>query len=68
MTTTTVVVEGGGANLYEINDAGGKFTAFKVSVNLLQSNSKNSIGSARSFEGALSLVRSHSGKEIKSIG
>jgi len=65
MTTTTVVVEGGGSNLYEINEDGGHFKAYHVCVNLLLPNSKKNVGSARSFEGALSLIRSHSGKDIK---
>lgn len=65
MSTTTVVVEGGGSNLYEIEENGGHFKAYHVRVNLLLPNSKHHVGSARSFEGALSLIRSHSGKDIK---
>lgn len=67
MSTTTVVVEGGGANLYEVSEHGGHYKAYHIRVNLLLANSRNSIGSARSFEGALALIRSHSGKEIKRI-
>jgi len=62
-----VIVEGGGANLYEINESGGRFTAYKVTVHILVPNSKSNIGSARSLEDALSVIKSHSGKSIKSI-
>lgn len=65
MSTTTVVVEGGGSNLYEIKEEGGHYKAYHVRVNLLLPNSKNNVGSARSFEGALSVIRNHSGKDIK---
>lgn len=65
MSTTTVVVEGGGSNLYEIKEDAGHFKAYHIIVNLLLPNSKKNVGSARSFEGALSLIRSHSGKDIK---
>lgn len=68
VTTKTVVVDGGGANLYKISDAGGRYTAYKVAVNLLLPNSRNSIGSARTLDDAVTLIRSHSGKEIQSIG
>lgn len=67
MSTTKVVVEGGGSNLYEVQQDGGHYKAFHVRVNLLLPNSRDNVGSARSFEGALSLIRSHSGKEIKRI-
>lgn len=62
-----VVVEGGGDNLYEVLEVAGRFMAYKVSVNLFLPNTRGSIGAARSLEGALSLIRSHSGKGIKSI-
>lgn len=67
MSTRTVVVEGGGANLYEISDSGGRYYAYHVRVHLL-SNDRNSIGSAGSLEDAYSLIKSHSGKQIKSVG
>jgi len=66
-TTREVVVKGGGANLYQIDEYGGKYTAYKVSVGFL-GNSKSSIGAANSLEDAISLIRAHSGREIKSIG
>ena len=67
MKSIEVVVEGGGANLYEIREYEGRFTAYKVSVNLLMSNSRRSIGAVRSLEAAITLIRSHSGREIKSM-
>jgi len=65
--TIEVVVEGGGANLYEIYESDGRFTAYKVQVKLLMPNSKRKIGSARSLEDALSAIKSHAGERIKSI-
>lgn len=67
MSSATVVVEGGGSNLYQISDSGGRYTVYKISVNLFLPNTSTSIGSARSFDQALSIIRSHSGKEIKKI-
>lgn len=67
MRTIEVVVEGGGENLYEIKEHDSRFTAYKIAVNLLLPNTRSSIGASRSLEGALSLIRSHSGWEIKSI-
>lgn len=67
MKAIEVVVEGGGENLYEVLEADGRFMTYKVSVNLLLPNTRSSIGVARSLEGALLLIRSHSGKGIKSI-
>lgn len=64
--TTKVVVEGGGENLYEISESGGRFAVYKIKVNLL-ANSRNSIGTTGSLENALALIRSHSGKGIKSV-
>jgi hypothetical protein len=61
-----VVVEGGGANLYEISDSGGRYYSYHVRVHLL-SNDRNSIGSATSLDDALALIKSHSGRRIKSI-
>lgn len=62
-----VVVEGGGKNLYEIHESGGKYTARQVTVGLI-SNSYSSIGTASSLEDAVSLIRAHSGREIKKLG
>lgn len=64
--TRSVTVEGGGANLYEISEYRGRYTASHVRVGLL-SNSRTSIGTGGSLEDALSLIRVHSGKQIKNI-
>jgi len=66
MRNRTVVVEGGGANLYRIYESGGRFTAYKVNVRLL-SNDETRIGSGRSLEDAISLIQAHSGRRIRSI-
>lgn len=67
MATIEVVVHGGGGDLYEIDEHGGLFTAYAITVNLLLANFRKTIGTARSLEGALLLIRSHSGRDIKSI-
>lgn len=61
-----VVVEGGGANLYEISEAEGTFTAYHVRVRLL-SNDRLRIGSGRSLQDAIALIQAHSGRRIRSI-
>lgn len=65
--TRRVVVQGGGDNLYSIGEYDGRFTAYKVRVQPL-GDSKTSIGTARSLEDAVTLIRAHSGREIKTIG
>lgn len=64
--TKTVIVEGGGHNLYEIVESDGSFIVYKVIVHLFSNDRKN-IGKTRLMEDAISLIRSHSGKNIKSI-
>ncbi|MCC6505035.1 MAG: hypothetical protein IT475_06260 [Aquimonas sp.] len=64
--TIQVVVEGGGENLYEINESGNRFSIYKIKVNLLF-NARKGIGTTGSLENALALIRSHSGKSIKSV-
>lgn len=59
-----VVVQGGG--LYTVGEYQGVFYVRKVSVGVLTS-SGHDIGTAKSLDGALALVRSHSGKSIKHI-
>jgi hypothetical protein len=61
-----VVVEGGGANLYEILEYGGSFIAYHVSVRLL-SNDRTRIGSGRSLQDAIAIIQAHSGRRIRSI-
>lgn len=62
-----VVVEGGGKNLYEIYESGGKYTARQVTVNL-GSDSYATIGTASTLNDAVTLIRAHSGREVKELG
>jgi hypothetical protein len=64
MARTRVVVEGGGKNLYYVEDSGGVFKVFKDEV----WGSGKQIGTARSMNDALDRIESHSGHKIKSIG
>lgn len=64
--TKRVVVRGGGSNLYQITVSGRTHSVQKVTVNLL-SNSYKNIGRTDSLDDALSLIRSHSGRDIESI-
>lgn len=61
-----VVVKGGGANLYRISISGNKHFVQHASVGLLM-NSYKDIGKTSSLDDSLSLIRSHSGNEIKEI-
>lgn len=61
-----VVVQGGGKNLYEIGESGGTFHVRKVTPGPLRDN-RTSLGSTSSLEDALSIIRSHSGREIEKI-
>lgn len=61
-----VVVKGGGENLYRVTVSGRTHSVDKVSVGLI-SNSYKNIGKADSLEDALSIIRSHSGREIDKI-
>ena len=65
--TRRVVVKGGGSNLYEIEETSSRFVAYKIKVGIIM-NDRSNIGSARSLEDAIALIRSHSGKEIDRIG
>lgn len=57
----TVVVEGG--NLYEVGETSGTFYVRRGS-----GWSATDIGKTRRLEDALSLIKSHSGRQIRSIG
>lgn len=61
-----VVVQGGGQNLYKICEYDGKYTAYKVDMGIFLSSTSR-IGTARSLEDALTLIRAHSGREIEEI-
>lgn len=60
MTEKGVTLKGGGN--YKIKEYNGKYTAYKVNT-----FSKDNIGEAKTLEDALSLIKVHSGKEIKEI-
>ncbi len=66
MAQRQVIVQGGGANVYEVAESSGIFTAYHVRVRLL-GNDRTRIGSGRSLEDAISLIKVHSGRQIKSI-
>lgn len=61
-----IVVQGGGNNLYQVRISGTDHLVEKVAVGLI-SNSYQKLGRAESFDDALSIIRSHSGREIQSI-
>lgn len=62
----TVVVTGGGKNLYRISEYDGWFFASQLSVGLISTTSTK-IGRTRSLEDALDLIKSHSGRGIEEI-
>jgi hypothetical protein len=60
MSKKTVVVEGG--NLYTVGESSGTFY-----VRRGDGWSGTDIGKTRSFDDAVSLIKSHSGRQIRSI-
>ena len=62
MSDKRVVVKGGGNNLYSVSESSGTIYVYKGS-----GWGKSQIGKTRTMEDALSLIRSHSGKDIESI-
>lgn len=66
MTRHRVIVKGGGANLYYVNESNGRFFVIQKRVGLIL-DSDTDIGKTRAFEDALGLIRSHSGRGIDSI-
>ncbi len=66
MTKRKVVVSGGGKNLYEISESNGTFWVYKVNVGLIL-NDRKQIGKTTRMDDALSIIRSHSGREIDTI-
>lgn len=61
-----VIVQGGGENLYRVNDSNGTFYVQKVSIGLISNNYRD-IGRTNNLDDALSIIKSHSGKQIKEI-
>jgi hypothetical protein len=66
METKKVVVKGGGANLFKISISGGEYRVYQVRMNLFTEKLSN-IGTTRSLEDALSLIRLYSGNQIDKI-
>lgn len=64
MARTKVVVEGGGRNLYFVQDSGGVFKVFKHR----DIGSDEQIGTARSMNDAIDRIENHAGRRVKSIG
>ena len=62
---TRVVVSGGGENLYEVSESSGWFHAYKVSGVLF--STRTSIGKAKTFDQALDIIKSHSGRGIQKV-
>ena len=60
-----IVTQGGGQNLYKITGSS-SLDIYQVKVGII-SDSKIKIGSSRNLEDALTIIKSHSGNQIKSI-
>jgi len=58
-----VVVKGGGSNLYYISENSGTFYVYKGG-----GWSETEIGKTKTMEDALALIKSHSGRDVESIG
>jgi len=66
METKKVVVKGGGSNLFKVSSYNGTFYIYKVTVGFI-TNDNYEIGKTKSFDDALSVIRSYSGHEIDRI-
>jgi hypothetical protein len=60
-----VVVEGGGKNLYRIEEFNDSFHVYSISVGVI--DRKKSIGKTDSLKSALVLIMADSGEDIKEI-
>jgi hypothetical protein len=60
------VVEGGGKNLYRIEEYGDTFYVYSVSVRI-PINKKESVGKTDSLESALALIMADSGEDIREV-
>lgn len=63
--TKRVVTQGGGQNVYKVAGSS-KLDIYHIKVNVFI-DSRSKIGSARNLEDALSIIKSHSGNQIKEI-
>lgn len=66
MEAKKVVVRGGGSNLFKVSCYDGTYSVYKVKVGIL-TDDKYEIGKSKSFDDALSIIRSYSGREIDHI-
>ncbi len=64
--TKKVVVKGGGKNLFKVSSYEGTYYVYQVDAGLI-SNDNNLIGTTKSLEDALSLIRSYAGRAIERI-
>lgn len=63
MSKKKVIVKGGGNNLYRVSESSGTIYVYKAG-----SWGDKQIGKTKTMEDALALIKSHSGREIESIG
>ena len=63
MAKKKVVVKGGGKNLYYVSETSGTIYVYQGG-----GWGDKSIGTVKSMEDALALIRNHSGRDIESIG
>jgi hypothetical protein len=66
MEAKKVVVKGGGSNLFKVTYYSGIYYVYKVKIGLI-TDDKYDIGTTKSFDDALSLIRSYSGQVIDYI-
>ena len=64
MSKKKVVVKGGGNNLYYVSESSGTLYVYKGST----WGSDTQIGKTRTMADALAIIKSHSGRDIESIG
>lgn len=67
MARKRVTVKGGGQNLYYVSESSGAYHVYHCKVGIIL-NDETQIGKTRSMDDALSLIKSHSGQAIESIG
>lgn len=63
MSKKKVVVKGGGSNLYYVSESSGTIYVYKGG-----GWGQSQIGKTKTLADALALIKSHSGREIESIG
>lgn len=66
MADKKVVTQGGGDNLFKVGEYNGTYYVSQVDPGFFGDSHKN-IGETRSMKDALDIIRSYSGKEIKSL-